>query len=117
MKKAITITIVSLLLLLPALLHGQVKKVEGHDTIKVSTIEVKGMKCTSCVAAVKRALTAVEGVESVQVDLEKKHAVVRYHPEDVQVAFLERAIADVGYNANKVKRNEDAYEQLPLCCK
>ncbi len=117
MKKAITITIVLLLLLLPSLLQGQEKKAERPDTIKTSTIEVKGMKCTNCVAAVKRALTAVEGVESVQVDLEKKHAIVRYLPEKVQVASLERAIADAGYNANKVKRNEDAYEQLPSCCK
>jgi periplasmic mercuric ion binding protein len=117
MKEALTTSIVLLLLLLPALLRGQEKKAERPDTIKISTIEVKGMKCTSCVAAVERALTAVEGVESVQVDLEKKHAVVRYLPAQVQVASLERAIANAGYNANKVKRNEDAYGQLPSCCK
>jgi len=62
------------------------------------TITVKGMSCQHCVASVTKALSDIEGVEDVQVNLEAAEATfVESSPvgQDVLVA----AIAAIGFEA------------------
>ena len=60
------------------------------------TLNVTGMTCQHCVAAVTKALKGVPGVESAEVSLEQKRAVVTGNA-DTQ-AMIE-AIKDEGYGA------------------
>jgi len=60
------------------------------------TLDVTGMTCQHCVAAVTKALKGVPGVESAEVSLEQKRAVVTGAP-DVQ-AMID-AIKEEGYGA------------------
>jgi copper chaperone CopZ len=55
------------------------------------------MHCGHCEAAVKEEVSAVEGVESVDVDLDTKLVVV--HGEDLDDAALRAAIDEAGYEA------------------
>jgi copper chaperone len=57
-------------------------------------IKIEGMSCNHCKMAVEKALKAVTGVESAEVDLEKKQAVVT---GSAQVADLHAAIEDAGF--------------------
>jgi copper chaperone CopZ len=59
------------------------------------TYSVLGMSCGHCRQAVADGLTAVEGVESVDVDLESKLVVV--HGRDLDDARLRAAIDEAGY--------------------
>ena len=61
------------------------------DTV---TYQVPGMHCDHCRAAVNDQLLRVEGVESVDVDLETKVVVVHGRLDDEK---LRAAIADAGY--------------------
>ena len=58
---------------------------------------VTGMHCSHCVAAVEQEVSAVAGVESVDVDLETKLVVVR--GEGLDDAALRAAIDEAGYDA------------------
>lgn len=60
-------------------------------------IMIEGMSCMHCVGKVDKGLSDVEGVYSVQVDLEGKKAVVRYDPEKTGPEALKKKIADLGY--------------------
>jgi len=60
------------------------------------TLDVTGMTCQHCVAAVTKALRGVAGVESAEVSLEQKQAVVT-GAADVQ-AMID-AIKEEGYGA------------------
>ena len=62
------------------------------------TINVEGMMCQHCVAHVKKALEGIEGVESVEVSLDDKNAVVKL-AADVADDALVAAIVDAGYEA------------------
>ena len=44
------------------------------------TYEISGMKCDGCVKTVTEKLSAVRGVESVHVDLDKKQATIQGKP-------------------------------------
>lgn len=58
---------------------------------------VPGMHCGHCEAAVKREVAAVEGVESVDVDVDSK--LVTVHGESLSDKALRAAIDEAGYEA------------------
>jgi copper chaperone len=63
----------------------------------MTTLIVEGMTCGHCKAAVERALTGVEGVTHVDVDLEKGRASIEGGALDALVA----AVSDEGYAARQ----------------
>lgn len=61
-----------------------------------TTIKVKGMSCQHCVMSVTKALTQLEGVKNIQVDLAKGE--VRFdNIKEVASDKIEKAIAEAGY--------------------
>jgi copper chaperone len=58
---------------------------------------VSGMSCGHCEAAVKEEVSALEGIESVAVDLTTKRVVV--HGVDLDDAAIRAAIDEAGYGA------------------
>ena len=67
---------------------------------------VTGMTCASCVASVESALSAVQGVESADVNLATERATVRFDPARVEMPALVRAIERAGYGALPVSEDE-----------
>jgi copper chaperone CopZ len=63
--------------------------------MKEYTVRVHGMRCRSCGAVVRRELTALPGVASVDPDPENDEVVVR--GESGVVERARRAIAEIGY--------------------
>lgn len=59
-------------------------------------IKIEGMSCMHCVAAVTKALSAVNGVRKVSVDLDSKTAIVEAE-STVTDEMLSKAVADAGY--------------------
>jgi periplasmic mercuric ion binding protein len=87
-----------------------------NASVQEVNIRVEGARCEMCARSIAEAVESIEGVESVNVDLEKKVATVEYIPDRTDIASLETAIANAGYDANDAKRNQQAYEALPSCC-
>lgn len=68
------------------------------DLLEVE-IPIQGMVCGSCVARTKRALKSVNGVEEVEVSLEKREARVRYDSTRTNPDQLAATINQLGYKA------------------
>ena len=62
-----------------------------------ATIEIGGMSCSHCVAAVKRALESLDGVKVDDVTVGS--SAVRYDPAAVTPGQLARAVEAEGYTA------------------
>ena len=61
-----------------------------------SVLKVKGMSCQHCVMSVTKALTQLEGVKNVQVDLAKGE--VRFdNTKSITSDQIQKAITDAGY--------------------
>jgi copper chaperone CopZ len=58
-------------------------------------LSIEGMSCAHCVSHVTSALSGIQGVTSVQVDLAKKRAVVEGSALDD--GRMTAAVADAGY--------------------
>jgi copper chaperone len=64
------------------------------------SLNVTGMSCGHCKAAVQNALASQPGVRAATVDLERGTARVEYDPSAVSPAQLTAAVADEGYTAD-----------------
>ncbi len=62
-------------------------------------LKVEGLHCDGCVKSVTRMLTAVPGVEQVDVSLAEGKASVRYDPAQAGVAEFKRAVERAGFKA------------------
>jgi len=59
-------------------------------------LKVKGMSCQHCVMSVTKALNQLEGIQNVQVDLQKEE--VRFdNTKALALNRIEKAIQDAGY--------------------
>jgi len=66
--------------------------------MKNITLNVEGMSCSHCVNAVTKAVTALEGVSGVNVDLEGKTVTVDYDADQVSLENIKEAIEEEGYD-------------------
>ena len=65
------------------------------------TIGVYGMTCGHCQKSVADAISSLEGVESVDVNLEAESATVIFDPEKVSLDEIKGAILKAGYSTEK----------------
>ena len=77
------------------------KKEEKKELDMKKTLKIEGMMCNHCVAHVAKALTSVEGVTSVDVNLKKKTAVLET-VESVENEALISAVTQAGYEVKKI---------------
>ncbi|HHU92114.1 MAG TPA: heavy metal transport/detoxification protein [Halanaerobiaceae bacterium] len=64
-------------------------------------LEIDGMTCAHCAARVKKELEKIEGVESVEVNVEEKKAVVSLNTAISEVK-LKAAVEEAGYEVIKL---------------
>lgn len=60
-------------------------------------INVNGMSCDHCVQTITKALTEINGVASVQVDLGKKVVAVDFEENQTDLKTISGKINDVGF--------------------
>ena len=70
-------------------------------------LAIEGMTCASCVSRVEKALAALPGVETAQVNLATEKASVAYVPGAVRPLDLIAAVEDAGYGAAVVGEDAD----------
>ena len=74
---------------------------QAEGDLMNKTLKIEGMMCQHCVAHVTKALQAIDGVESVEVNLKKKTAVVTSQLELSNEA-LTNVIVEAGYTVKKI---------------
>jgi len=63
-----------------------------------TTLRIEGMHCAGCAGSVERALKRIEGVRAVEVDRERKRAVVE-HGQTIEPGALVALVNDIGFAA------------------
>lgn len=70
---------------------------------KEIVMPVDGMSCVACVARVKKEISAMPGVATVNVDLAERNARITFDPKRVSAKELAAAIDKLGYKAGEPK--------------
>jgi periplasmic mercuric ion binding protein len=74
-------------------------------------------QCEMCKKKIEGKVTAMDGVQKATLALGNKNLKVKYEPEKVSLEQIRKTIAALGYDADDVKANQEAYKKLPSCCK
>jgi copper chaperone len=67
--------------------------------METATLKVNGMTCMGCVNSVRKVLTALNGVQSVDVALEKAQATIVYDAARANPGQFKTAVEDAGFEA------------------
>ncbi len=73
--------------------------------------------CGMCKNTIEKAAKEVEGVASANWDVDKKKIDVSFDDTKTDAMAIHTAIAASGYDTEKVAGSEEAYKDLPGCCK
>jgi copper ion binding protein len=110
-------TLVLSMIIILTLASGPAGGCGRNDDLRTEVISAKTMVCGMCEDNIEKAVYAVEGVKSVDVDLKGKTVKVQFVAAQTNLPTIERAITDAGYDANDKRRDPAAYEKLDACCK
>jgi periplasmic mercuric ion binding protein len=93
------------------------EKVEVKTEIAYTdaTFGVRG-NCGMCKKTIEKAATSVEGVANANWDKAKKKIDVSFDGSKANIDAIHQAIANSGYDTDKLSGSEDAYNNLPKCC-
>jgi Cu+-exporting ATPase len=82
----------------------------NESEIREITLQIVGMTCAACVAAVEKALERVPGVIEVSVNLATEKALVKYNPKLASILDLREAVRSQGYDVAD-EEEVDIYER------
>lgn len=100
---------------------------ENHSTMK-SEISMENMSsltqisfgvrgnCTMCKATIEKAANGIDGVSNAVWDVDKKKIDLNFDASKVTEMEIHQAIAESGYDTEKMKGNNKTYNELPTCC-
>jgi len=90
----------------------EVKEIAMAET----TFGVRG-NCGMCKKTIETAASSVEGVIAATWDIDLKKIDVNYDDTKTDLMAIHNAIAATGYDTDQVSGSEEAYAELPQCCK
>ncbi len=71
-------------------------------------LDIEGMTCASCSAAIERTVRKQKGVESINVNLATNKASLVYDPSVIKLSQIKQAVEKAGYKASEAKAEDDA---------
>lgn len=90
----------------------------SQEVKKIETIEIKtSAQCDQCKERIEKAMAYEKGVKKSNLDVETAVLTVEYSPKKTSPEKIKKTVSDVGYDADEVLANPDAYQKLPTCCK
>lgn len=109
--KRIFVLLTSILLIFNFTAIAGAKKEVKEISIKTSAV------CGMCKDRLESNLIYEKGVKSVKLDLKTKVLTLKYRADKTSPEEIRKAVSKLGYDADEVKADEKAYENLPACCK
>ncbi len=84
----------------------------GKEKVVIQT----SAQCGSCQQRIENGLKIIDGIKSVDLNLDNKKLIVVFNPKLISIEQIKNSISSIGYDADEVKANGDAYNNLPKCC-
>jgi len=96
------------------------KETSTEMTKEVATNEISfGVRgnCGMCKTTIEKAEKEVDGISEANWNKDKKMIDVSFDASKTDEMAIHKAIANSGYDTDKMDGNEEAYKNLPGCCK
>jgi mercuric ion binding protein len=110
MKKIATLILITIFALGSSNLRAQ--KAKKTETIIIKT----SSQCGMCKATIEKAMAYEKGIVSSSLNVETAELTVKYKTVKTTPEKIRIAISMTGYDADEIKANKKAYDNLPGCC-
>ncbi|MCO6501069.1 MAG: heavy-metal-associated domain-containing protein [Vicingus serpentipes] len=87
----------------------------AQNEVKILTIKTSA-QCEECKERIEKAMAYEKGVKKYNLDVKTKVLTVEYKTNKTNPDIIRKAVAKVGYDADDVPADKEAYKNLPLCC-
>ncbi len=88
-----------------------------HKEIQKAVIQTPGVMADACKIRIENFLVHEYGVSSVKADYHKHTVTVVWYTDRTNIENIKYALANMGYDADDVTAEQDAYKRLPPECK
>jgi mercuric ion binding protein len=102
----------SLFILISTVAFAQDKKSKKEAEVKIQTSSV----CKMCKATIEKDMIFEKGVKNSNLDVETGVLTVTYVTRKTDPQAIRERITKIGYHADTLKRDHEAFQKLPDCC-
>ena len=82
-----------------------------------AVIKTPGVQCEACKTRIENHLIHEDGISSVKADYRKHTVAVVWYTDRTNIENIKTALANMGYDADDVTADPDAYKRLPVTCR
>ena len=104
-----------LIILISILFSGLTAAISNPNHDETSKFKVSG-NCEMCKKRIEGSLKGFNGVKSAVWDVKTKQMTVTYDVHTTSTEAIQKQIASVGHDTEKVKATDASYKNLPGCC-
>lgn len=104
-------------LLLFCLVAISVVSFSQTKTLETAKIKTPNALCEACKTRIETYLKRYDGVTSINVNFRRGETTVKYLTDRTNIEEIKTAIANIGYDADDITANPEAYKRLPITCK
>jgi periplasmic mercuric ion binding protein len=87
-----------------------------QKAIQKAVIQTPGVQCEACKTRIENHLAHEYGVSSVRADYRRHTVTVTWYTDRTNIENIKTALANLGYDADDVTADPDAYKRLPITC-
>ena len=88
-----------------------------QKAVQKAVIQTPGVQCEACKTRIENRLIHEDGISSVKADYRKHTVTVVWYTDRTNIENIKTALANLGYDADDVSADEDAYKRLPITCR
>jgi copper chaperone CopZ len=92
---------------------GCVSQNKKSAEIKIKTSAI----CGQCKDRIEHGMAYEKGIRDIVLDVSTKIAAINYNPLKTTPADIRTAISKLGYDADSIPADKNAYAKLPPCCR
>ncbi|MEP1033022.1 cation transporter [Ekhidna sp.] len=107
------LSILASMILFTSMAQKEPLEVDGGFKVEIKTSAI----CEMCQYTLEKDLAFEKGVKEATLNLDDKVMSIVYNPKKTDAQALRKRITMVGYHADTLARDANAYDKLPMCCK
>ena len=88
----------------------------GQKATQKAMISTPTVNCEDCKSRIENRLVHEYGVSTVKADFRHHNVTVTWWTDRTNIENIKTALANLGYDADDVKADPDAYKKLPKTC-